>query len=191
VKNGWNSSEGKKWNGTPVLLLFSVCKISLVPSTVRGSVQRCVLLVFRTIVHRDVTLVHFANQYCKTRSRYSDWLQARRPRGRSSSPGRVKNFLFTSSRPGLASTEPPVQRVPGILSPGLKRAGHEADHSPPASAKVKKMWIYTSTLPYAFMARLVKHRDNFTLPYLYCKTIRAADRVTVRKNKKLFPFYFN
>jgi hypothetical protein len=28
----------------------------------------------------------------------------------------------------------------------------EADHSRPASAKVKKMWIYTSTIPYAFMA---------------------------------------
>jgi hypothetical protein len=27
------------------------------------------------------------------RSRYSDWLGAGRPRGRSSSPGRVKNFL--------------------------------------------------------------------------------------------------
>jgi hypothetical protein len=31
-------------------------------------------------------------------------------------------------------------------------AGHEADHSPPTSAEVKKIWIYTSTPPYAFMA---------------------------------------
>jgi hypothetical protein len=38
------------------------------------------------------------------------------------------------------------------LSPGVKRPGREADRSPPASAKVKKMWIYTSTPPYAFMA---------------------------------------
>jgi hypothetical protein len=30
-------------------------------------------------------------------------------------------------------------------SPGLKQPGREADHSPPASAEVKKMWIYTST----------------------------------------------
>jgi hypothetical protein len=30
--------------------------------------------------------------------------------------------------------------------------GGEADHSPPASAEAKKMWIYTSTPPYAFMA---------------------------------------
>jgi hypothetical protein len=35
---------------------------------------------------------------------------------------------------------------------GIKRHWREADHSPPASAEVKKMWIYTSTPPYAFMA---------------------------------------
>jgi hypothetical protein len=39
------------------------------------------------------------------RSRYSDW---------SSSPARVKNFLFsTSSRSGLGSTQPPIKWVPG------------------------------------------------------------------------------
>jgi hypothetical protein len=36
--------------------------------------------------------------------------------------------------------------------PGIKRQGCEADHSPPASAEVKKTWIYTSTPPHAFMA---------------------------------------
>jgi hypothetical protein len=30
--------------------------------------------------------------------------------------------------------------------------GREAYHSPPTRAEVKKMWIYTSTPPYAFMA---------------------------------------
>jgi hypothetical protein len=40
------------------------------------------------------------------RSRYSDWLRAGRPRGLSSNPGRVKNFLFsTSSRPVLGPTQ--------------------------------------------------------------------------------------
>jgi hypothetical protein len=33
----------------------------------------------------------------------------------------------------------------------LKRPGREADHSPPASAEVKKMWIYISIPPYTFM----------------------------------------
>jgi hypothetical protein len=38
-----------------------------------------------------------------------------------------------------------VQWVLGALSPGLRRPGREVDHSPPTSAEVKKMWIYTST----------------------------------------------
>jgi hypothetical protein len=82
------------------------------------------------------------------RSRYSDWLRAGQIRGRNSSPGRVKNFLFSkSSRQALGSTQPPIQWVPGALSPRVKRPGREADHSPRASAEVKKMWIYTSTPP--------------------------------------------
>jgi hypothetical protein len=32
------------------------------------------------------------------------------------------------------------------------KLGCEADHSPPANAEVKKMWIYTSTPQYIFMA---------------------------------------
>jgi hypothetical protein len=40
----------------------------------------------------------------------------------------------------------PIQWVPWALSPGVKWPGREVDHSPPTSAEVKKMWIYTSTL---------------------------------------------
>jgi hypothetical protein len=47
----------------------------------------------------------------------------------------------------------PVKWVPGALSPGIKRQGSEADHSPPTSADVKITWIYTSTPPYVFMAQ--------------------------------------
>jgi hypothetical protein len=80
------------------------------------------------------------------RSRYSDWLRAGRPRGRSSSPGRVKNFLFsTSSRPVLWPIQPPIQWVPGALSPEVKRPGREVVHSPPTSVEVKKTWVYIST----------------------------------------------
>jgi hypothetical protein len=69
------------------------------------------------------------------------------------SPGRVKNFVFsTSSTPALRSTQPPIQWVSGAPSSGVKRQGREADHSPAASAEVKKRWIYTSTPPYVFMA---------------------------------------
>jgi hypothetical protein len=92
-------------------------------------------------------------------SRYIDWLQAGRPRGRSWNHGRVKNFLFsTSSRPALGSTEPPIQWVPGALFAGVKRLGREADRSPLTSAEVKKEWIYTST-PHTPSRQ---HRDNFT-----------------------------
>jgi hypothetical protein len=49
-------------------------------------------------------------------------------------------------------TQPPIKWVPGALSPGVKRPGREADHSPQVSAEAKKMWIYISTPPYAFMA---------------------------------------
>jgi hypothetical protein len=86
------------------------------------------------------------------RSRYSDWLRAGRPRVRCLSPAKFKNSLFsTVSRPDLGPTQPPIQWVPGILSTGVKLQGSEADHSPAASAEVKKIWIYTSTPPYVFM----------------------------------------
>jgi hypothetical protein len=80
------------------------------------------------------------------RSRYSDWLRAGRLRGRSSSPDKVKNF----SLPQIVQTGSrvhPTSYPKGTrsLSQGVKRPGREADHSPPASAEVKNMWIYTST----------------------------------------------
>jgi hypothetical protein len=55
----------------------------------------------------------------------------------SSSPGKVENVHFSiSSIPALGSTQ----------------QGREADYSPPTSAEVKIMWIYTSTPTYVFMA---------------------------------------
>jgi hypothetical protein len=77
------------------------------------------------------------------RSRYSDWLQAGRPRGRSSSPGKVKHFLFSmSSKLILGPTQPPIQWVPVVLSPGVKGSERKIDNSPPSSAKVKKTWMF-------------------------------------------------
>jgi hypothetical protein len=46
----------------------------------------------------------------------------------------------------LRSTQSPIQWVPGV-----KRPGRVADQSPPASAEVNKVWIYTTIPPYAFM----------------------------------------
>jgi hypothetical protein len=63
----------------------------------------------------------------------------------------TKFLFFTSSRPALGPTQLSIQWVQGALSSGVKRQQREANHSPPASAVVKKMWIYTSTHPYACM----------------------------------------
>jgi hypothetical protein len=46
-------------------------------------------------------------------------------------PGKVKNFLFSkSSRSTLRSTQPPIQWVPGALSPGGKAASAPGEHHP-------------------------------------------------------------
>jgi hypothetical protein len=69
-------------------------------------------------------LWHYSRgRYIDYASRYSDWLRAGRRRGQSSSPGRVKNFLFSkSSRPALLCTQPPIQWVPDAFPRG-KAAG--------------------------------------------------------------------
>jgi hypothetical protein len=79
-------------------------------------------------------------------SRYSSWLGAGRPRGRSSNLGRGKIFILSNlSRPVLVLTQPPIQWVPGTLFLRVKRPWREADHSPLTSTDVKNTWIYTST----------------------------------------------
>jgi hypothetical protein len=46
-------------------------------------------------------------------------------------------FLFdTASRPA------PIQRVPGIITPGIKRPGREDDHVPPFSAEFKNEYFF-------------------------------------------------
>jgi hypothetical protein len=43
-----------------------------------------------------------------------------------------------ASRPVLGPTQPPIQRVPGALSLGVKWQGRVANHPPPSSAEVKE-----------------------------------------------------
>jgi len=72
--------------------------------------------------------------------------------------------LLHRLQPALSPTQPCIQWVSGVVSPGVKRPGRrEADHSPPSSAEVRKAWSYNSTPPYVFMAcYLVKRRGDFT-----------------------------
>jgi len=47
-------------------------------------------------------------------------------------------FLFaTMFRPALELTQPPIQWIPGTLSPGAKQLGHNADHSPPSRPRLR------------------------------------------------------
>jgi hypothetical protein len=63
----------------------------------------------------------------------------------------LRIFLFTiASRTALGPTQPPIQWVPGALSPRLKRPVCEADHSSPPSAEVKNTWNYNSIPPIRF-----------------------------------------
>jgi hypothetical protein len=69
----------------------------------------------------------------------------------------ILQFIYLAKQsvrsiPALGSTQPPIQWELRALLPGVKRPGRETNHSPPAPAKVKKMWIYTSTPTYTFMA---------------------------------------
>jgi hypothetical protein len=149
-------------NGLPIKCILSqLCPVYTLVSCLRLiSSEMCVIVseCHRYFVCVQGRVWHLSN-ICGVigpsamRSRYSDWRRAGRPRCRSSSPGRVKDFHFSiSSRPPLRPTQPPIEWVPGALSPGVKRSGREADHWPPTSAEVKKTWVYTSTPPYAFMA---------------------------------------
>jgi hypothetical protein len=55
------------------------------------------------------------------------------------------------SRPALGPTQPPVQWVPGVLSPGVKaRPGRDDDHLPPSSADVvneKELYLLSPQAP--------------------------------------------
>jgi hypothetical protein len=99
--------------------------------------------------------MHLVNVHkLRYRDLYSEWLRAGRPRGRSLSPGKVKNFLFpAASRPAEGLTQPPIQCVWGPPCSRLKRQGREADHSPSTSAQIKIIWIYASTPTYVYMAQ--------------------------------------
>jgi hypothetical protein len=61
---------------------------------------------------------------CEPGSSVSVWLQTGRPGDLGSIPGRGERIfpLSSVSRPALGLTQPPIQWVPGVLSPGLKRS---------------------------------------------------------------------
>jgi hypothetical protein len=66
-----------------------------------------------------------------------------------------------------------------------KRPRCDADHSPPASAEVKKIWIYIYTPPYAFMAL----STGITLLFFFFAFIyKVSPNIT--QHRYLLCFYF-
>jgi hypothetical protein len=59
--------------------------------------------------------------------------------GRGSIPGMVKRFFLFSitSSQCLGPTQRPMQCIQRAVSPGVKRLGREADHSPSSSVEVR------------------------------------------------------
>jgi hypothetical protein len=85
------------------------------------------LHVFQALIHVCLCVfLHLGIGTCSSFlvPQYREWLWVGRL-GESLSPSRVKNFHTSSG----------------------KQLQHEVIHSPPTSAKVRKMWIYTSTPP--------------------------------------------
>lgn len=57
-------------------------------------------------------------------------------------------------------TQPPIQLVVRAISPGVKRPGHEASHSPPFIAEVKEVDLQLCYLVHFYDLR----RENLVLP---------------------------
>jgi hypothetical protein len=77
----------------------------------------------------------------------------------------VGSRIFSAaSRPALGLTHPPIQWVPGDLSPGVKRPGFEADLSP-TSAEVKKCGSI-HPLPHSLYGVMLNYLSTgITLPW--------------------------
>jgi hypothetical protein len=62
-------------------------------------------------------------------------------------PAGVFMVLFLFANASIPVLESPYLLGSRDSSPGLKRPGREADHSPPSSNELKIAWSYTSTPP--------------------------------------------
>jgi hypothetical protein len=137
------SSRLEVWRGDPYSVVLPVRKEEVVAtpqqeqsSSVSPLMHLCAILYY--IRRAGVAQAH------------SDCLLHGRPRGRSSSHGRGKNFLhIVQTGSGVHPASYPMGT--GGSLPGGK-AAEARSYLPPISAKVKKTWIYISIPPYTFMA---------------------------------------
>jgi hypothetical protein len=74
----------------------------------------------------------------------------------------------------LGPTQPPIQWVLGALSLGVKRPGHEADHSPPSSAEFKEWVELYLHSPICLHGVVLSLSTGTTLPLLW-EVLRRGD----------------
>jgi hypothetical protein len=81
----------------------------------------------------------------------------------------------------------------GDPSRGIKRPGHETDHSPPSSAEDMNSWSYIFTPPYVFIAWcLAEHRDNFALSSILLYLAQVLQVISSLQDSQLkFRMYFS
>jgi hypothetical protein len=89
-------------------------------------------------------------------------------------------ILFdTASVPALGPTQPHAQWVPAALI-----RGPEADHSPPCSVEVKKVWSYTSIppvrLPGEYYLQSFSHTENLKYRTDQVGIVAKLERYPVR-----------
>jgi hypothetical protein len=79
--------------------------------------------------------------------------------------------------------QPSMQCVPEFLSPWIKQARYDSDHSLWFSAEVKNSWSYIPIPPYVFIVWcLYKHGDNFvSFRYTYCPNKSGLDGISVHE----------
>jgi hypothetical protein len=137
-----------------------ICTCAILFCQVKYSQEEDMIIVPELKVNKNFGI----NSFLYSIVSLCNWLRAGQPWGRSSSPCKAKNVLFsTSSRSALGPNQPPIQWVSGAG----KAAVDEADRSPPISAKVKKTRIYTSTTTICFHVVVLNYLSTgVTLPYL-------------------------
>jgi hypothetical protein len=102
--------------------------------------------------------------------RYSDGLRA----GRTGNDSRQRQEICPFSAAfiqALGPIQPRILWVSTALSPGLKRPGREADHSPPSSIEVKNDGAIPHFTYVCMEWCLINHRDSATHVLCDCEAI--------------------
>jgi hypothetical protein len=103
-----------------------VCVCAFPPIVARQRLGKNLLIVAMQLLGRNVTEVTNTHATIKELldESFSMWPE-------------LLVLFSTSSRPAVEPTQPPIRKVPGAPSTGVKRPGRKADHSAPSSAELK------------------------------------------------------